>query len=115
MSPYARAADLLRRNRYDPAAVFDWFYAHGYVYADQECLILAEWLKRDEWRGGEEALFIFLAIGKEPLQRFCELAPRGLKRIAFARGLRGDLTTRTYDFARFSRLCALKSPISSIA
>lgn len=107
MSAYSRAVALLENQGYDPAVAFDWFYTHGYVYADQECLILAEWQ--------EGALFIFLAIGREPLQRFCELAPRGLQRIAFARGLRGDLTTRTYDFARFSRLCALKSPISSIA
>lgn len=105
MSPYFRAVELLKKHGYDPSAAFAWFYSRGYVYADQECFLLAEW--------AGDALFIFLAIGKEPLQRFCELAPRGLKRIAFARGLRGDLTTRIYDFDRFSRLCALKSPICS--
>jgi hypothetical protein len=105
MSPYSRAVALLQSHGYDPAVAFDWYYSNGYVYADQDCLILAEMQ--------DSALFIFLAIGKEPLQRFCELAPRGLKRIAFTRGLRGDFSTRTYDFERFSRLCALKSPISS--
>lgn len=105
MTPYFWACELLRAHRYDPPVVFDHFYRVGYVYADLECLILAE-----PRTGHEGDLFIFLAIGMQPLQRFCQLAPRNLRAITFARGLRGDLSERTYDFARFSRLCAQQSP-----
>lgn len=106
MTPYFRACELLVSQRYDPAVVFDHFYRWGYVYADPECLILAE--PRVGHPPGD--LFIFLAIGMQPLQRFCELAPRNLRAITFVRGLRGDLTERSYNFARFCRLCAHISP-----
>lgn len=105
MSPYLQAWALLEANGLDPAAVVDRCAAEGYLYAWPEGLIMAQ-----HPPGEPLELIIWLAIGKNCLQRFCQLAPPGLLRVHFARGLRGQWEFKQYPFERIKRLCKTNSP-----
>jgi len=91
---------MMEANGYDAAERLDHFHAQGFVYSDPDCFILAEW--------DGPVLFIWLAIGRNFLQRFIEIAPPGLERIAFERGVRGQTQPRFYNFERLTRLCHSK-------
>ena len=106
MKPYLQAWQMMEANGYDPAERLDHFHEFGFVYSDPDCFIQAE------WEGS--VLFIWLAIGSNFLQRFIEIAPPGLERIAFERGVRGQTQTRVYNFERLSRLCHSNSPSPSL-
>lgn len=98
MSAYLEAWSLLERHGYLPAAEFDAYMCDGFVYVEQDCVILARW-------SAPGTLFVFLAVGARRLQRFCEIAPAGLVFVEFARGLRGAQHCKRYSFERLSRLC----------
>lgn len=85
---------------YDAAEMFVRYMRNGFVYGDKECFIMAMSQGLPEGR-----LFIWLAIGANCLQRFCELAPHGTKEIGFARGLRDRNSLKWYKFTRFKSLC----------
>jgi hypothetical protein len=101
---------MLDKAGYDAAEVFDRCFIGGSVYSDQETIILAEWED-----GHVPSLFIWLAIGKNRMQRFCELAPPGLVQVSFARGLRGRDNARSYSFDRIKRLCKMTPSTAAVA
>lgn len=100
-----RAFDLMTEGGYYPPSQWiEWHIENGYYYVDPECVILAHWIKDEQG----PILYIWLAVGERSLQRFCEIAPRGVERIAFARGIRKPaLAQKIYQFDRFRRLCSL--------
>lgn len=100
MSPYAEAWRLLELNGIDPAKLQDRCAEFGFVHMWPDGLIWAEYMGHKR-----NALVIWIALGKNCLQRFCELAPAGLERVAFARGLRGQWEFKEYSFERIKRLC----------
>lgn len=106
MTPYEEAFKLMRSRGYDAEAILELYLKKGFVYVDPECCILAHW--------DTDRLFVWLAIGRQCLKRFCEIAPKGLQRVSFQRGLRGHETPRTYDFDRFRRLCALNPNVQAL-
>jgi hypothetical protein len=102
VTPFDKAAQLYQRAGYDFDAHLVACARKGVVYSDKDCFLMAE----DQ--GG--LWFIWIAVGKHCLQRFCALAPYPLQSVAWAREMRGHLKPRVYNFSRVSRLCSQITP-----
>lgn len=98
MSPYAQAKALCEAQGYQWTEILSHFGEHGYIYFDADCGLIAQRLDDTYW--------VWLAVGGNPLQRFCELAPYPLPYVAWARSLRGREEPKIYRFERVKRLCA---------
>ena len=86
------------------------YLSRGFVYSGDEAFIMARPMEKvdlhrwSDWRyqtSNPDTWFVFLAAGKNRLNRFQELAPYSLEHIAWHR--REDGRMRVYDWNNFKR------------
>lgn len=98
MLPIDEARALCASLGYDFDAKRAEFERGGYVYIGPDAVILA--------RPEGNAWWVWLAIGRNALQRFFALAPFCLPNVAFAREAKGRSETRVYSYSRIQTLAS---------
>ncbi len=96
MTPVEEARAMCEELGYDFEEKRTYFEQTGYTYVGQDCLIFAKPVAHAWW--------VWLAVGPNALQRFCELVPYPLPQVAFAREKKGRSETKLYSFQRFETL-----------
>lgn len=97
MLPIDEARALCASLGYDfDAKRADFERGGGYVYTGPDAVILAM-ATGDCW-------WVWLAIGRNALQRFFALAPFCLPNVAFAREAKGRCETKVYSYSRIQTL-----------
>lgn len=97
------------------------YLSRGFVYSGDEAFIMARTMAKEDlhrWSDWEyqtnnpDTWFVFLAAGRNKLNRFQELAPFQLDNIAWHR--RDDCVIRVYEWNKFKRKSNYGIPKSPI-
>ena len=80
----------------------------GYVYVDPTCLIFAQ------YQNDIRCWYIHIAVGKEALSRFFNLAPFESDWISFARPGKGRRNIKQYNYERMKQICTRSMKTSQV-
>lgn len=101
-SSFVAAEKLYKKQGFPKEKLFtdiQHYAIHHYAYFAPDCLILAKVIKGED----SDGWFIYLATGKNKLQRFFQVAPYQLPWIGFARPEKGR-DTKWYSWRKLKRI-----------